>query len=257
MPYVTKYRDVTRTGNLGYDVIPLHRPKFIYFEFTGLRPGIPHWIFFGGVEVTKFCNTSYTRANYENASRTSVLKSPGEKFITASQFPTDSGLAYSGPTALGGSSAPLYATSNGILSGVFYLQSNTSYAWEINASGRELLVTDVSNADKESALSYGAALFKGFGQYENYYEYVEQESYQQWQDPPRSNDDGGGSKWQVNSNGTVTHGSNSNYTGQSGSVSGGFSSFHDAVVAKGQANRNPSDPPGTIRIGSWSWSPFG
>ena len=33
MPYVTKYKDVQAESITGYDPIPVHRPKFIYFEF--------------------------------------------------------------------------------------------------------------------------------------------------------------------------------------------------------------------------------
>lgn len=191
MPYETRTRDVEKTQILGYDSIPLHRPKFIYFEFTGLRPSFPHWIYFGGIEVTKFVNTSYTKANYEAAGRDSVLKEPGEKFINASQFPTDSGLTYGGATAQGGTTDPLYTTANGILKGVFYLQSNNTYNWSINADGTELLAIDQYNIDKNNTYSYGSALFRGFGQYENYWSWFETENYQVWVDPPTSHDDGG------------------------------------------------------------------
>ena len=191
MPYVTKYKNVTKTNDLGYDEINIHRPKFIYFEFTGLRPGIPHWVFFGGIEVTKFCNTSYSKTDYRSASGTSVLKAPGEKFVSASQFPSDSGLAYSGPTAQGGSSAPLYSSSNGVLKGVFYLQSNSDFSWPLSATGKELLAIDISSPNKDQSYSYGAALFKGLGQYQNYYETTAREAYKEWVDPPRDHNDGG------------------------------------------------------------------
>lgn len=184
MPYETRYRDIQKTGELGYDSIPLHRPKFIYFEFTGLRPNVPHWVFFGGIEVTKFCNTSYSKSDYESASRNSVLKEPGEQFTNATQFPTGGGLPYSGPTASGGPTAPVYSDANGVLSGVFYLQSNTTYNWNLKIGGTELMVIDVSNANKDNAYSVGTGLFRGIGQYENYYNYTVQESYEVWVEPP-------------------------------------------------------------------------
>ena len=184
MPYETKWYDVQMTGELGYDTIPLHRPKFIYFEFTGLRPNVPHWVFFGGIEVTKFCNTSYTKNDYESAARTSVLKEPGEQFLNATEFPSGGGLPYSGATAAGGPTAPLYSNANGVLSGVFYLQSNTTYNWNLSIDGTELLAIDVSDANKNNAYSVGAGLFRGIGQYENYYNYTVAESYEVWVDPP-------------------------------------------------------------------------
>ena len=70
MPYVdvsvqqTGYQTTTHESVVGYDPIPVHRPKFIYFEFTGLRPNIPHWIFFGNKEVTRFVNTSYSESDF-------------------------------------------------------------------------------------------------------------------------------------------------------------------------------------------------
>lgn len=191
MPYVTKYKNVTKTRILGYDPIPIHRPKFIYFEFTGLRASVPHWVFFGGIEVTKFINTSYTKANYEAAGRNSVLKEPGERFVNANEFPSGGGLTYGGATAQGGESDPLYSDANGVLKGVFYLQSNTTYSWSINADGIELLATDVFNVTGDESLSIGSALFRGFGQYENYWQWSVNDSYQVWVNPPPAHNDGG------------------------------------------------------------------
>jgi len=184
MPLETRYRDIQKTGELGYDSIPLHRPKFVYFEFTGLRPSVPHWVFFGGIEVTKFCNTSYSKSDYESASRNSVLKEPGEQFTNATEFPTGGGLPFGGPTASGGPTGPVYSDANGVLSGVFYLQSNTTYNWNLKVGGTELMVIDVSNANKDNAYSVGTGLFRGIGQYENYYNYTVQESYEVWVEPP-------------------------------------------------------------------------
>lgn len=191
MPYVTQTKNVTKTRTLGYDIIPIHRPKFIYFEFTGLRPSVPHWLFFGGKEVTKFANTSYTKANYNAAGRNSVLKEPGERFVNATEFPSGGGLTYGGATAQGGASDPLYSDANGVLKGVFYLQSNTTYSWSIETSGIELMVKDTYDIDKDKSLSVGTALFRGFGQYENYWQWNEQVTTQVWVNPPPVYNDGG------------------------------------------------------------------
>lgn len=191
MAYQTRTRDTTEVATLGYDPIPLHRPKFIYFEFTGLRPSVPHWMFFGGKEITNFVNTSYTRADFDGAGRNSALKEAGEQFVNATQFPTGGGLAYGGATAAGGASAPLYSSANGIIKGVFYLQSNATYNWSINTSGTELMVKDTLSIQKENTLSLGTALFKGIGQYENYWQWTGQETYEEWVEPARDISSGG------------------------------------------------------------------
>lgn len=197
MPYVTKYRDVEQTRVLGYDPIPIHRPKFIYFEFVGLRISAPHWLYFGGKEVTKFVNTSYTKSHYETYAflgRNSFLKNPGERYVSATEFPTENsggGIQYSGATAQGGETDPLFSDANGVLKGLFYLQSNTTYNWPINTSGTELMVKDTFGIDKSDASSIGTALFRGVGQYENYWQWTEQEAYEEWENPPRDHNDGG------------------------------------------------------------------
>lgn len=263
MPYVTKYKDVEVTKELGYDRIPLHRPKFIYFEFVGLRPSAPHWLYFGKKEMTKFANTSYTKSDYKDAARDSVLKEPGERFISATQFPSGGGLPYGGATAQGGASDPLFSSANGILKGVFYIQSNDTVRFSLNEVGTELLAIDVlaGGNRKFQAYSYASVKFKGMGQYENYWKGTEKQAYEVWEEPPRTvntgGGGGGGSKYYVNANGTITSGVQiGTYTGQSGSTgTTGFSSFHEAAHAKNQANRNPKLPSGTIKIGNWAWSP--
>ncbi len=180
MPYVTKYKDVQAESITGYDPIPVHRPKFIYFEFNGLRPNIPHWIFFGGVDVTNWVNTSYNENSYNTDS---YIKEPGERHAHETQFPTDTSMAYVGPTNSG--SGPVYSDQYGVLSGVFYLQSNNDYSWPITSDGHTLLAIDISVPKKANCKSYGAATFRGFGQYENYYTYTTQQSYQEWVEPPK------------------------------------------------------------------------
>ena len=166
-----KAKTTTSRTVLGYDRIFLHRPKFIYFEYTGLRPSAPHWIFFDGKEVTRFVNTSYTKSDYVDAARDSILKEPGEKFVSATEFPTDAALPYSGATAQGGASDPLFASANGIISGVFYLQSNSDVKFRMNRFGTKLAALDVLQyrGYYNNAYSFASAKFKGMAQYENYW----------------------------------------------------------------------------------------
>lgn len=59
---------------LGYDRISIFRPKFIYFEFNGLRPNTPHWIFFDGKQVNKWVNTDKTENDLTSAGRKLAAK---------------------------------------------------------------------------------------------------------------------------------------------------------------------------------------
>ena len=108
MGYVTSYRDATRTvtstntgtrtayrtayetreQEIGFDRIPVIRPNFTYFSFTGLRPNTPHWIFFDGKNVTNWVNTSYNAADYNNLQRNDPIRNPGEKYVDSTSFPS-------------------------------------------------------------------------------------------------------------------------------------------------------------------------
>jgi hypothetical protein len=178
MPYVTTtktrtaYRDayVTREQDTGFDLIPICRPNFVFFQFTGLRPSTPHWMFFDGVDVTKWVNTSYTINDYNNAIRNSDLRTPGDKFINETAFPVSLG----GPTAASG---PINSSAAGTVEGVFYLQSNTTLSF--NTGRRVLTVMDISVLNKDNCLSYAEAEYSAIGQQQLYYEYqqVYQEQY--------------------------------------------------------------------------------
>ena len=76
---------------LGYDRISIFRPKFIYFEFNGLRPNTPHWIFFDGKQVNKWVNTDKTENDLTSAGRNSRLKEPGDVYTSSTSFPAAQG----------------------------------------------------------------------------------------------------------------------------------------------------------------------
>jgi hypothetical protein len=229
MPYETHYRTATRTleQDLGYDLISIIRPNFVFFQFVGMRPSTPHWIFFDGKDVTKWSNTSYTIDSFRSAARNDDFRNAGDKFITSTSFPSTLG----GPTNATG---PLYSDSTGKLEGVFYIQSNASLSFSIGK--RTMTAIDISVLNKKDCLSYAEAEYTAIGDYQIYYEYQQeyQEAYQVWvePDPPANNndnDDNDGGDWGVsyNSN-TGTYSVNGN----------GNQSFHEAVVeaAKGNAN---------------------
>lgn len=168
---VTYSRDVINEGLLGFTEIAIHRPKFFFFEFQGLRANIPHWIFFGNQQVTKYCNTSFSLTDYTTAARTSKIKEPGDSYVTETAFPTGQG----GPTNGGGDTA-LISNSDGSLSGLFYLQSNATTNFSILEDGINFSALDVSVMDRDEALSYAASKFYGKGQYEDWYKFTTTET---------------------------------------------------------------------------------
>lgn len=194
----TAYREAyeTRSADMGYDLIPIIRPNFAYFSFSGLRPNAPHWIFFDGKKITHFCNTSYNAATYNTLNRNNSIRNPGDKYIHETAFPTELG----GPTAAAGQ--PVYSDASGNLDGLFYIQSNATTSFP--TGNRTLVVTDLSVLDKEECLSWAQAEYAAVGEYELYYQYQHayqeayeetyqystsyqeeyQQSYQRWVDDP-------------------------------------------------------------------------
>jgi len=159
-----KYRKETQTyeTDLGYETVPICKPKFVFFEMVGLRPSTPHWIFFDGIDVTKWVNTSYNLDSFNNAPINSKLRNPGDNYITATSFPA----AFGGPT---NASGPVNTNANGTLSGAFYLQSNDTLSFKTGT--KKLTAIDISVLDKAKALSYAEGQFVSTGLYEVYWEY--------------------------------------------------------------------------------------
>lgn len=184
MPYETQYRTATRIveQDLGFDEIPICRPKFTFFKFVGLRPSTPHWLFFDGVDVTTWVNTSYTIDDFNDAERNSTLRNPGDTYLKATSFPASLG----GPTAASG---PIYTDATGTLEGVFYIQSNESLSFKTGR--RSLVAIDISILDKVGCLSYAEAEYSAVGTYELYYELQQQyqEAYQVYVQPQETSSD--------------------------------------------------------------------
>ena len=184
MPYVTSYRTASRTleQDLGYDLISIIRPNFVFFQFVGMRPSTPHWIFFDGKDVTKWTNTSYTIGSFKSAARNDDFRNAGDKFITSTSFPSTLGGATN-------ATGPVYSDSTGKLEGVFYIQSNASLSFSIGK--RTMTAIDISVLNKKDCLSYAEAEYTTIGDYQIYYEYQQeyQEAYQVWvePDPPANN----------------------------------------------------------------------
>lgn len=208
---VTKSRDVVKQDRLGYTEIEIHRPKIFFFEFQGMRPNIPHWIFYGDKQVTRYCNTSYSLSDYTDAARTSTIKEPGDSYVSATGFPADLG----GPTNGGGDNA-LTSSADGSIKGFFYLQSNADLFWPTNTDGTNFSALDVSVLDRNEALSYAAAKFYSQGQYEDWYEYTSTEEVQveesyTYTESVYYNDNDDNSGFTVLSNGAIIPGNNNNW----------------------------------------------
>lgn len=159
----TRYRDELQIveQDLGYEDIPVCRPKFVFFEFTGLKPNTPHWIFMDNKDVTKWVNTSFSLNDYNSSARSSLFRNPGDSYIDATQFPSGQG----GPTAATG---PIDTEADGTLSGVLYIQSNSSLSFPVGT--KIITAIDVDKLDKVKALSYGQTEYVAHGLYELYYE---------------------------------------------------------------------------------------
>ena len=138
--------------DMGFEPIAICRPRFIFFDFDGLKPNTAYWVFFNSREVTKWCNTSYTLSDYITADKNSLFKEPGEKFIKATAFPEKFG----GPTG-----TPLYSDDTGSLEGVFYLQSNNSISFPTGKI--QLAVLDISVSKPSNALSFASVMYKATG----------------------------------------------------------------------------------------------
>ena len=230
MPYETHYRTATRTleQDLGYDLISIIRPNFVFFQFVGMRPSTPHWIFFDGKDVTKWTNTSYTIDSFKSAARNDDFRNAGDKFITSTSFPSTLG----GPTNATG---PLYSDSTGKLEGVFYIQSNASLSFSIGK--RTMTAIDISVLNKKDCLSYAEAEYTTIGDYQIYYEYQQeyQEAYQVWVEPtPPANNN--------NNNNDNDHGSPTPVQrGGDNRQSSGFNTGNSNQTSRGyRADRAPS-----------------
>lgn len=150
MPYVTETITIekSRADFTGFDDIAICRPKFIYFEVEGLMPNTRHFAFFDNVNVTNYINTSISAIEtFSNLGRNDPQRNPGDRYIAETGFPVE----------LGGPDVAIYSNSAGKISGVFYLQSNSTINFP--AGTRTLTLIDISVLNKASALSYATAAF--------------------------------------------------------------------------------------------------
>lgn len=194
MPWVTntKIEQESRTREIdnGFDFNPTFRSRFIYFKFSGLRPNDNHWLFLQNRDVTTFANTSFSINDFNASARSSIFRNPGDKYLFETQFPADLG----GPTG-----SPLTTTAAGELEGVLFLQSNPTYSWRCGAGSSNysfnsgdnsipLLAINVSDANKNNALSHATAEYSSIGQFINYsmetYSVDVEVEYEVWEDDP-------------------------------------------------------------------------
>lgn len=155
--YETRTKQVRK--HLGYERVGLQRAKFVFFEFTGLKPNTPHWLFFDNKNINNYVNTSFTEEDYLTEPKGSSIRNPGDKYINENAFPAEKG----GPTN-GGAGQPLTTSTTGTLSGYFFIQRNTRRIYNTGTS--VMTAIDISIPNKNAALSYAQTNFKSFGLYD-------------------------------------------------------------------------------------------
>jgi hypothetical protein len=141
-----------REVDLGFDPIPICRPKFIKFKFEGLRPNTRHFFFAAGKDMTNYVSTDSGQINnFNDNTRNSIYRNPGEKYINETGYPTE----------LGGPSGALYSDVYGNLEGIFYLQRNSSLTF---ATGQiRFKVIDINRNSFENSISFGSAVYTAGG----------------------------------------------------------------------------------------------
>lgn len=144
--------EIVREVDLGFDPIPICRPKFIKFKFEGLRPNTRHFFFAAGKDMTNYVSTDSGQINnFNDDTRNSVYRNPGEKYTNETGYPAE----------LGGPSGALYSDVYGNLEGIFYLQRNSSLTF---ATGQITFnVIDISNNSFENSISFGSVVYTAGG----------------------------------------------------------------------------------------------
>lgn len=179
----TYYETKSRTNYDGFEDISIARPLFVYFKIDGLRPNTRHFFFFDNKNVTNYINTDSVNVDdYYNLPRNDPKRTPGEKYTSATGFPTE----------LGGPTSEIYSSDTGTIEGVFYLQSNNTLNFP--AGTRTFTCIDVSVLDLENSISLSQQQFIIDGGIEKYsVEYYKVQrtgtrsySYQVWVDDPPS-----------------------------------------------------------------------
>lgn len=153
----TIYTTQSRSVFTGFDDVAIARPKFIYFTVSGLRPNDRHFFFFDGINVTNYVSTSVgVISDFYNLPRNDSKRNPGEKYKSATGFPTE----------LGGPTSEIYSDDTGTIEGVFYLQSNSTLSFP--AGTRNFTILDISKFSPNTATSQATQEFTSDGGVENY-----------------------------------------------------------------------------------------
>lgn len=153
----TIYTTQSRSVFTGFDDVAIARPKFIYFKVSGLRPNDRHFFFFDGINVTNYVTTdAVTVEDFYNLPRNDSRRNPGEKYKSATGFPTE----------LGGPTSEIYSDDTGTIEGVFYLQSNSTLSFP--AGTRNFTILDISKFSPNTATSQATQEFTSDGGVENY-----------------------------------------------------------------------------------------
>lgn len=249
------YKNVTRSRETytGFEDIPICRPRFIFFKVAGLRPNTRHFVFFDKVNVTNYVNTdSFTYAQRETLSRNSVLRNPGEKYVSETGFPTEQG----GPTSV------IRSDDAGEIEGCFYLQSNGDLNFP--AGNRQMVFLDISAYKPLEAISYATASFTVDGGIEDYLRTYYTERVRYWDTwttyvPPST------SFTPVEKPAPVVPKTDTTTSApvvekRPKDDPPPITTYNDDGSSQtdfghGVVHKHRADADGTIKIGSWSWTP--
>lgn len=158
---VAVYEDRSRTQFERFVDIAISRPKFIKVQVDNLRPNTRHFVFYDGVNVTRFFKKDNT-ADFFNLTRSNEYRNPGDKYISENQF----------PAGLGGPTSQIFSEDDGTLTGWFYLQrgqAGTDAAGVQFSTGTKLLqFIDINKLAPNEALSYAEGNFVTDGGVEEY-----------------------------------------------------------------------------------------
>lgn len=151
----------TTTGLVEEISSAVSRARFVSFKIEGLKPSTRHFIFFDKKNVDVWCKTGAgTYVDMSNLPAGHKYSIPGNKYVNATQYPIDGGPTTSHKT-----------NAQGILEGVFFIQSNTS----VNFPTGKLLfeVSDVNSVTNNGWTSYAKGVYTCSGEIDVYLQSTE------------------------------------------------------------------------------------
>lgn len=141
------------TAVLSETTIQAQRAKFVSFKVTGLRPNTQHFVFFDGMNITDYVQSSAGTAAYQpmaSLAADSPYLAAENRYKNELQFPDELG----GPT-------DIITDADGSASGWILLPSNPQFTF---STGEHVIsFNDVSVAEQDKGLSYAKTEYTSAG----------------------------------------------------------------------------------------------